>query len=145
MSIYVAPLTLPTPINQSIYVDQAVACSDIKNRGVQLVGTAHGMRLDDLLQNPSLSKLLGGVHTVVLGDEEARKRKVRSKSARERMHLPVFDIVIEARTRSTVCIYHDVSAAVDSLLRDEPPEFEMRTLLQSGAIQVKKSNTALDP
>ena len=134
---------------QCIIVDEigtkreAAAAGDIAQRGVQIIATAHGTKLKDLLQSTQLSGLLGGVHTVVLGDEEARRRGLRSKSARERLDLPVFDTIVELRSHHKWVVYHDVVEAVDTILEGKTnPIFEVRSQnVVTGDIQVTKTNS----
>ena len=56
---------------------EAQAARTIAERGVQLIGTAHGNTLENLLINPTLSDLIGGIESVTLSDEEARRRGTR--------------------------------------------------------------------
>lgn len=133
---------------QSIVVDEigtreeALAAGDISQRGVQIIATAHGTKLNDLLQSTELCGLVGGVHTVVLGDEEARRRGLRSKSARERKQLPVFDTVVELRSHHKWVIYHNIPESVDTLLEGKVnPMFEVRSRdISTGQIRVTKTD-----
>lgn len=109
---------------------------------VQIIATAHGTEMKHLLQNKELCALVGGVHTIVLGDEEARKRKLRTKSVRERKGPPVFDTIIELRTQNRWVVYHDVAGAVDAILSGQEPIFEIRSLdPETGDMQVTTANT----
>ncbi len=110
---------------------EAQAARTIAERGVQLVGTAHGNTLDNLLLNPTLSDLVGGIGSVTLGDEEAKRRGTQ-KSVLERKAPPTFDVVVEQQERLRVLLHADVAAAVDALLRGEAPPAEVRTLTESG-------------
>jgi hypothetical protein len=104
---------------------------------MQVIATAHGTEMKHLLQNKELCALVGGVHTIVLGDEEARKRKLRSKSVRERKGPPVFDTIIELRSQSRWAVYHDVAGAIDAILSGTNPIFEIRSLdPETGNMQV---------
>ncbi|HEX2570553.1 MAG TPA: R3H domain-containing nucleic acid-binding protein [Polyangia bacterium] len=94
---------------------EAQAARTIAERGVQLIGTAHGNTLENLVLNPTLSDLVGGVHTVTLGDEEARRRR-SSKTVTERRGPPTFDIVVELMDRAEVLVHRDTAEAVDHLL-----------------------------
>ncbi|TAK26235.1 MAG: AAA family ATPase [Chloroflexota bacterium] len=96
---------------------EAVAARTIAERGVQLVGTAHGNTLENLMLNPTLSDLIGGIHTVTLSDEEARRRGTQ-KSVLERMAPPTFDVIVEIQNWERVAVHLDVSATVDALLRN---------------------------
>jgi len=84
-----------------------------------LIATAHGNTLDNLLINPVLSELLGGITTVILGDEEAQRRGTQ-KTVLERSSPPSFDILIEIRDRDTLAVYYDVAKVVDKYLRGYP-------------------------
>ncbi|MFY0535638.1 hypothetical protein [Nannocystis pusilla] len=97
---------------------EAAAARTIAERGVQLIGTAHGNTLENLVLNPTLSDLVGGVHTVTLGDEEARRRR-SAKTITERRGAPTFDVVVEMVGRDEVVVHHDAGAAVDRLLAGE--------------------------
>jgi stage III sporulation protein SpoIIIAA len=115
---------------------EAQAARTIAERGVQLVGTAHGTSLENLMLNPTLSDLVGGIQTVTLGDEEARRRGSQ-KSVLERKAPPTFDIMIELLDRERVAVHHDVSEMVDALLRGEMVPPEIRTRLADGSIHTE--------
>ena len=104
---------------------EAAAARTIAERGVQLIGTAHGNSLDNLMINPTLSDLIGGIQTVTLGDEEARRRRTQ-KSVLERKAPPTFDVVVEIIDRDRVTVHTDVADTVDGLLRGEPLAPELR-------------------
>ena len=95
---------------------EAIAARTIAERGVQLIGTAHGNTLENLLMNPTLSDLVGGIDTVTLSDEEARRRGTQ-KTVLERKAPPTFDVLIEIQERQRMIVHHKVADAVDSLLR----------------------------
>ena len=97
---------------------EAQAARTIAERGVQLIGTAHGNTLDNLMLNPTLSDLIGGIQSVTLGDEEARRRRTQ-KSVLERKAPPTFDVVIEIQDRERVLVHADVADTVDSMLRGD--------------------------
>lgn len=105
--------------------EEAAAARTIAERGVQLVATAHGYSIENILKNPTLSDLLGGIQSVILGDEEAKFRGTQ-KTVLERKSLPTFDILIEIRERDTFAIYYDVKQSVDMYLRGESIEAEIR-------------------
>ncbi len=105
---------------------EAAAARTIAERGVQLVATAHGNSLGNLLVNPTLSDLVGGIQTVTLGDEEARRRHTQ-KSILERKAPPTFDVVVEQQSWEEVIVHRDVADTVDSLLRGQPSIAEERT------------------
>jgi stage III sporulation protein SpoIIIAA len=121
---------------------EAAAARTIAERGVQLVGTAHGNTLDNLLQNPTLCDLVGGIQAVTLSDEEARRRGTQ-KTVLERKAPPTFDVVIEIKDWQYLAVHHDVSASVDALLRGRSHPPEMRYRDESGQVQVEKATTAL--
>jgi stage III sporulation protein SpoIIIAA len=104
---------------------EAQAARTIAERGVQLIGTAHGNNLDNLMLNPTLSDLIGGIQSVTLGDEEARRRRTQ-KSVLERKAPPTFDVVVEIQDRDRVIVHADVADTVDGLLRGEPLSPEQR-------------------
>ena len=104
---------------------EASAARTIAERGVQLIGTAHGNNLDNLMLNPTLSDLIGGIQSVTLGDEEARRRRTQ-KSVLERKAPPTFDVVVEIQSRDRVMVHPDVADTVDSMLRGDPVAPELR-------------------
>jgi stage III sporulation protein SpoIIIAA len=117
---------------------EAAAARTIAERGVQLIGTAHGQTLDNLLLNPTLSDLIGGIEAVTLSDEEARRRGTQ-KTVLERRSPPTFDVVIEIQTRDRFAVHLDISASVDSLLRGVPVPPEVRTRDAEGKIVIEKA------
>jgi stage III sporulation protein SpoIIIAA len=120
---------------------EALAARTIAERGVQLIGTAHGQTLDNLLLNPTLSDLVGGIEAVTLSDEEARRRGTQ-KTVLERRAPPTFDVLIEIQTRDRFAVHTDIMTSVDALLRDTPliPEIRMRDA--EGKIQIEKTEAA---
>src|SRR5512141_2869543 len=116
---------------------EAEAARTIAERGVQLIGTAHGNTLDNLLLNPTLSDLVGGIESVTLSDEEARRRGTQ-KTVLERRAPPTFDVLIEIQDREKVLVHPDVAAAVDTLVRGTPPQPEIRYRDQAGEIHIQK-------
>jgi stage III sporulation protein SpoIIIAA len=117
---------------------EAEAARTIAERGVQLVGTAHGNSLENLMMNPTLSDLIGGIQTVTLGDEEARRRHTQ-KSILERKAPPTFDIVVEIQERDKVIVHPDVGQAVDAALHGRPQETELRWLDENGEVRRDKT------
>ncbi|MCL0052894.1 AAA family ATPase [Dehalococcoidales bacterium] len=113
---------------------EAQAARTIAERGVQLVGTAHGNTLENLMMNPTLADLIGGIQTVTLGDEEAKRRGTQ-KSILERMSPPTFDIVVEIQDWDRVVIHPDVSQAVDAILRGQPVATETRWLDETDKVR----------
>ena len=114
---------------------EAMAARTIAERGVQLVGTAHGNRIENLMKNPTLSDLVGGIQSVTLGDDEARRRGSQ-KSVLERKAPPTFDIAIEMLERQKWVIHEQVSDSVDSLLRGRQSNPQVRTVSDNGDVQV---------
>src|SRR5437667_501092 len=114
---------------------EAAAARTIAERGVQLVGTAHGNTLDNLMMNPTLSDLIGGIQSVTLGDEEARRRGTQ-KSILERKAPPTFDIVVEIQSWERVAVHGDVAETVDAMLRGYQIPAEVRELDESGEVRV---------
>jgi stage III sporulation protein SpoIIIAA len=114
---------------------EAHAARTIAERGVQLVGTAHGNTLDNLMLNPTLSDLVGGIAPVTLGDEEARRRGTQ-KTVLERKAPPTFDVLVEIVERDRVIVHRNVAETVDAILRGHmvPPEGRWRD--ESGEVRV---------
>lgn len=117
---------------------EAIAARTIAERGVQLVGTAHGNSLENLLMNPTLSDLVGGIESVTLSDEEARRRGTQ-KSVLERKAPPTFDVLIEIQDRQRMIIHNDVGAAVDALLRGRTLIPELRYLDENEQVHIGKA------
>jgi stage III sporulation protein SpoIIIAA len=116
---------------------EAQAARTIAERGVQLVGTAHGNTLENLMMNPTLSDLIGGIQSVTLGDEEAKRRGTQ-KSILERRSPPTFDIVVEIQDRDKVAIHPDVGEMVDAILRGQSVATEVRWLDEVGEVRIEK-------
>ena len=104
---------------------EAQAARTIAERGVMLIATAHGNSLESLIKNPTLSDLVGGIQSVTLGDDEA-KRRSSQKTVLEREKQPTFDIVIEILDRNTLAVYKNTAEAVDYILRGWPIRPEIR-------------------
>jgi len=119
---------------------EAEAARTIAERGVQLIGTAHGNTLENLMMNPTLSDLIGGIQTVTLGDEEARRRHTQ-KSVLERKAPPTFNIVVEMQERDRVTVHPDVGQAVDAILHGRPAETEIRWFDENGEVKREKVTT----
>ena len=118
---------------------EARAARTIAERGVQLVATAHGQTLENVLLNPLLADLVGGVEAVTLGDDEARRRGTQ-KTVLERRAPPSFHILIELHSRDTFVIYTDVAETVDALLRGLPAPGERRVRLADGRAEREQIN-----
>ena len=104
---------------------EAQAARTIAERGVQLIGTAHGNNLDNLMLNPTLSDLIGGIQSVTLGDDEARRRRSQ-KSVLERKAPPTFDVIVEIQDREKVLVHSDIAQTVDAMLLGDPVAAELR-------------------
>lgn len=116
---------------------EAAAARTIAERGVQLVGTAHGRTLDNLMMNPTLCDLVGGIQTVTLSDDEARRRGTQ-KSVLERKAPPTFDVVVEIQGYNTVAVRQNVAEAVDMILRGRMLPAEVRVRQESGDIRTSQ-------
>jgi stage III sporulation protein SpoIIIAA/predicted RNA-binding protein Jag len=116
---------------------EALAARTIAERGVQLVGTAHGNQLENLIKNPTLSDLVGGIQSVTLGDEEARRRGSQ-KSVLERKAPPTFDIAVEMQERQKWVVHESVADTVDQLLRDRQPTLEVRAVNEQGQVTITR-------
>lgn len=122
---------------------EAFAARTIAERGVQLVGTAHGNSLENLLMNPTLSDLVGGIQAVTLSDDEAKRRGTQ-KTVLERKAPPTFDVIIEIIEVDKLAIHHDVTQTVDRFLRGQQPRPEIRVRNTDGEIEiVQKSDVTV--
>jgi len=120
---------------------EAFAARTIAERGVQLIATAHGNTLENLMANPTLADLVGGIGAVVLSDEEARKRGTQ-KTVLERTAPPTFDIIIEIAQINELAIHHDVADTVDRILFGEPVTAELRQYDTAGQIVAVETELA---
>ena len=116
---------------------EAAAARTIAERGVQLIGTAHGSALENLIKNPTLSDLVGGVQVVTLSDEEARRRRT-TKTVSERRSPPTFEILVEMVDRNELIVHSDTAAAVDAILRGFSLPGEHREQAANGQIHVRE-------
>ncbi len=123
---------------------EALAARTIAERGVQLIATAHGNTLDNLLQNPTLSDLVGGIQAVTLSDEEARRRGTQ-KTVLERKAPPTFDVVIEIQDKDRLAVHHDVATVVDRYLRGVTPHPETRVRTEGGEVRISAAPVATAP
>ncbi len=114
---------------------EALAARTIAERGVQLIATAHGNTLENLIRNPTLADLIGGIQAVTLSDEEARRRRTR-KTVLERKAPPTFDVLIEIQERDRLAVHHDVAQVVDGLLRGHGLGPELRVRKAEGGFAV---------
>jgi hypothetical protein len=117
---------------------EAMAARTIAERGVMLVATAHGNALANLIKNPTLSDLVGGIESVTLGDEEARRRRTQ-KTVLERAAEPTFSQAVEMHSRHRWLVHRDVAATVDQLLRGQPPRPQIRELQADGQWRLQES------
>ena len=118
---------------------EALAARTIAERGVQLVGTAHGNQIENLIKNPTLSDLVGGIQAVTLGDDEARRRRSQ-KTVLERKAPPTFEIAVEMLERQKWVVHEDVSQTIDLLLRGREPQPQIRTVTQSGEVEISQQS-----
>jgi stage III sporulation protein SpoIIIAA len=118
---------------------EALAARTIAERGVQLVATAHGNSLDNLLLNPTLADLVGGIHAVTLSDEEARRRGTQ-KTVLERKAPPTFDVLIEIQEKDRLAVHHRVADVVDRFLRGTKPRPEVRVRTAEG-VEIEQVGT----
>jgi stage III sporulation protein SpoIIIAA len=116
---------------------EAEAARTINERGVQLIGTAHGNTLENLLLNPTLSDLVGGIESVTLSDEEARRRGTQ-KTVLERRAPPTFDVLLEMQDRQRLLVHRDVTTSVDAMLRGEVIPVELRFIDEEGTIRSER-------
>jgi stage III sporulation protein SpoIIIAA len=116
---------------------EALAARTIAERGVQLVGTAHGNRIENLIKNPTLSDLVGGIQAVTLGDDEARRRGSQ-KTVLERKAPPTFDIAVEMLERQRWVVHETVADTVDDLLRGRQPNPQVRTVHENGKVTMTR-------
>merc|ERR1712187_373692 len=107
---------------------EATAARTIAERGVLLIGTAHGSALENLIKNPTITDLIGGVQYVTLGDEEAKKRGC-AKSILERKAPPTFEIGIEIHNTDTWIIHNSIEQSVDLLLQGQTPPMQKRNIV----------------
>jgi stage III sporulation protein SpoIIIAA len=119
-------------------LQEAEAARTIAERGVQLIGTAHGQTLENLMANPTLSDLIGGIESVTLSDEEARRRGTQ-KTVLERRAPPTFDVLIEIQDRLRLIVHPSVSDAVDRLLRGKTSATELRSYDAEGSVHIDKA------
>ena len=122
---------------------EALAARTIAERGVQLVGTAHGNQIENLIKNPTLSDLVGGIQAVTLGDDEARRRGSQ-KTVLERKAPPTFEIAVEMQERKRWVVHENLADTVDGLLRGHQPTPQVRTVDEEGNVNITRQLTAID-
>ena len=120
---------------------EASAARTIAERGVQLVATAHGRTLENLLQNPTMMDLVGGIQAVTLSDEEARRRRTQ-KTVLERKAPPTFNVMIEIQERDRLAVYDNVAEVVDRFLAGIPLSPEIRTRTEGGRVEISRAEIA---
>lgn len=116
---------------------EALAARTIAERGVQLVGTAHGNQIENLIKNPTLSDLVGGIQAVTLGDDEARRRGSQ-KTVLERKAPPTFEIAVEMLERQRWVVHESVADTVDNLLRGRQANPQTRTVDEQGKVAITR-------
>ncbi len=121
---------------------EAMAARTIAERGVQLVGTAHGNQIENLIKNPTLSDLVGGIQAVTLGDEEARRRRTQ-KTVLERKAPPTFEIAVEMQERQRWVVHESVADTVDDLLRGKQPTPQVRTVGEDNKVTITQEKPAV--
>jgi len=114
---------------------EALAARTIAERGVQLIATVHGNTLENLMINPTLADLVGGIQPVTLSDEEARRRGTQ-KTVLERKAPPTFDVLIEIQDKDRLALHRDVAEAVDLMLRGLVPSTEVRERRAGGEVAI---------
>ena len=124
--------------------EEALAARSIAERGVQLVATAHGHSLENLVSNPTLSDLLGGIESVTLGDDEARRRRSQ-KTVLERRQPPTFDTLVEIQERDRLAVHHEVAAVVDAHLRGRAAAPETRVRTADGTVEIQAPAPSVPP
>jgi len=119
-------------------LEETMAARTIAERGVQLIATVHGNTLDNLLANPTMSDLIGGIQAVTLSDEEARRRHTQ-KTVLERKAPPTFNVVVEMIERDKIAVRRPVAEVVDAILRGQPVPPELRFRDENGDIQIERA------
>lgn len=121
---------------------EALAARTIAERGVQLVGTAHGNRIENLVKNPTLADLVGGIQAVTLGDDEA-KRRGSQKTVLERKAPPTFEIAVEMLERYRWVVHEQVADTVDALLRQKQHQLQVRAMDETGTVTITHEKSLL--
>ncbi|NMG10727.1 R3H domain-containing nucleic acid-binding protein [Brasilonema sp. UFV-L1] len=122
---------------------EALAARTIAERGVQLVGTAHGNQIENLIKNPTLADLVGGIQAVTLGDDEARRRGTQ-KTVLERKAPPTFEIAVEMLERQRWVVHDSVADTVDTLLRGRQPSPQVRTVDENGKVNMTRQLSTIN-
>jgi stage III sporulation protein SpoIIIAA len=116
------------------------AARTIAQRGVQLIATAHGTTINELIDNPPLCGLIGGNKTVQIGDRLMRIRGIDTKTVHERQHTPTFDVVVELTAFDEVVIHLDAGASVDAILSGGTAQGEVRRLVEGKVIVIQPAS-----
>ena len=115
---------------------EVLAARTIAEKGVQLIGTTHGKCLENLIKNPTLSDLIGGIQYVTLSDDEAKRRGTK-KSILERKAYPAFEIIIEIHNSNIWTVHEDVAMSTDLLLRNDSLIHQTRQFRLDEKIQIR--------
>lgn len=122
---------------------EVLAARTIAEKGVKLVGTTHGNCLENLIKNPSLAELIGGIQYVTLSDEEAKRRGTQ-KSILERKSYPTFEFIIEINSPNSWTIHENVSHSVDLLLRNGLENEQIRKISLPEKVKIRCQNSEFD-
>jgi len=123
---------------------EVLAARTIAEKGVQLVGTTHGNCLENLIKNPPLANLIGGIQYVTLSDDEAKRRGTQ-KSILERKAYPAFEIIIEINEPNSWTIHEDVALSADSFLRGDFLTYQTRQFSKKEKIRIKCDQLSSSP
>ena len=130
-------------IDEISALQEAQAARTIAQRGVQLIATAHGKKLEDLMNNPPLSDLVGGINIVTLSDDVVKQRGLASKTVQERKNDPIFDVVVEVIAYDTYCIHPNVMNAVDAILSGGICKPQERRIIEDKIVVVSEAKIRL--
>nr|XP_027186259.1 uncharacterized protein ycf45 isoform X3 [Cicer arietinum] len=122
---------------------EAMAASTIAQRGIQLVATAHGITIENLIMNPSLEMLVGGIQSVTLGDEEASRRGVQ-KTVLERKGPSTFSCAVEIISKTQLRIHRSLEATVDAILSGRFPNVEVRKMKSQEQEEILQKGPVFD-
>lgn len=131
-------------IDEIGHAEEALASRTIAERGVQLIATVHGNTLENLIANPTMSDLVGGIQAVTLSDEEARRRGTQ-KTVLERKSPPTFDVIIEMISRNEMAVRRPVRDVVDAILRGQETPPELRLRREDGEIEIQEAPELIEP
>lgn len=122
---------------------EALTARTMAEKGVQFIGTAHGNSLENLIKNPVLSELIGGIQSVTLSDDEARRRGTQ-KTVLERKTLPAFQVAIELNDKNFWTIHETLEDSIDNFLQGLQPKLQTRTINNQGNIKIKYANISFN-